>query len=336
MKEKAQCPGPSQARGDKAVRPQAGGEKTRAPHPMRPRERGLREGTHRLQGPTPGPPPSSNTSGKEQDAAGPGLSLSEPAAFWVGGMEKDKATQAPPSSALRPWPRWQLSAPRARLPLAPDLAAPRPEQRRPRAPPAPPGKMAPAEQLRHQPWRRARPSAILAPCDRRHPPAPARARIRGAPSAKLVPSESVSSSARPRPPLGRRPAGPPALRKGWSGPGRGSPAVLRGSGGEAAGPPASTRRAPGGRGAGPGRSPPRTCPALPAAATRRSGSKEETRRKHPPGARRRLRPHPLPSPSRDAGSILPRRKKMRFTPKSFQERKETGGRGEPRGGDWKS
>lgn len=41
--------------------------------------------------------------------------------------------------------------------------------------------------------------------------------------------------------------------------------------------------------------------------------------------RRRLSPHPLPSPSRDAGSILPRRKKMRFAPKSCRERKEMGG-----------
>lgn len=48
--------------------------------------------------------------------------------------------------------------------------------------------------------------------------------------------------------------------------------------------------------------------------------------KNKPGRRRRLLPHLLPSPP-DAESILPRRKKTRFTPKSFQEKKETGAGG---------
>lgn len=134
--------------------------------------------------------------------------------------------------------------------------------------------------------------------------------------------------------------GSSARREDSSRPGRGSPAVLpsqaarKGQSRRQA--RAENRAGAGGRAAVPERSPPRPDPALLAAAARRSGGKEGTRMKQKPGPRRRLLPHPDPSPSRDAGSILPRRKKMRFTPKSFQERKESGGRGKQRGGDWKS
>lgn len=89
------------------------------PSPQRwPRRRGLRVGTHQLQGPTPSPLLSSNTSGKEQDAVGP-----SPSPRGAGGllgrgvMGKDEAAQAP-RSAGRPRPHWQLSAPGAWLPLA--------------------------------------------------------------------------------------------------------------------------------------------------------------------------------------------------------------------------
>lgn len=76
------------------------------------------------------------------------------------------------SSEVRLWPPQQLAEPGAWLLLAPDLTGPGPVKRPRRAPPATPGKMAPAEQLRHQPWRRARPSAILASSNCHHPPPP--------------------------------------------------------------------------------------------------------------------------------------------------------------------
>lgn len=162
---------------------------------------------------------------------------------------------------------------------------------------------------------------------------------------KCHPSLSPLRPGRPHGPRRRRLAG----RRVFRTPGGLVPARPRlpggasESGGEAAGKGQSRRQAraenragEGGRAAGPERSPPRPDPAILVAAARRSGGKEGTRMKHKPGPRRRLLPHPDPSPSRDAGSILPRRKKMRFTPKSFQERKESWGRGEQRGGDWKS
>lgn len=217
--------------------------------------------------------------------------------------------------------------------------------------------MAPVEQLRHQPWRRARPSAILAPSSRTPPPTPAPqdpafGATRGARTAlgpRTVGQNKCHQSLSPLRPGRTGPAGDARLgggssarREGSSGPGRSSSAVLRGQ--------AAKRR---GRGRPAGRHAPRTGPgragsrprALPLRCPTQLSSprppaeaagKEETGMKPKPGPRRRLLPHPFPSPSRDAGSILPRRKKMRFTPKSFQERKETGGRGKQRGGDWKS
>lgn len=62
--------------------------------------------------------------------------------------------------------------PAERGPHVPDLPALGRANRPRRALPVPPGKMAPAEQLRHQHWRRARPSAILAPSNRPPNPAP--------------------------------------------------------------------------------------------------------------------------------------------------------------------
>lgn len=173
-------PLPAAAGPEKQSRPVSGRRRDDGnPSPQRwPRRRGLRVGTHQLQGPTPSPLHSSNTSGKEQDAVGPSPSpLGAGGLLGLGVMGKDEAAQAP-RSAGRPRPHWQLSAPGAWLPLASDLTALGPAQHPRRAPPAPPGKMAPVEQLRHQPWRRARPSAILAPSSRT-PPRPARSRIRG-------------------------------------------------------------------------------------------------------------------------------------------------------------
>lgn len=86
-----------------------------------------------------------------------------PRLFESGGREKGGR---PPQPQLH----LQNAAARSRLPLDPGFAAPRLARRPRKAPPAPRGKMAPVEQLRHQPWRRARPSAILAPSSR--PPTP--------------------------------------------------------------------------------------------------------------------------------------------------------------------
>lgn len=92
----------------------------------------------------------------------------------------------------------------------PARGSPSPQaSRRPRkAPPAPRGKMAPVEQLRHQPWRRARPSAILAPSSR--PPTPPRrgpafGTARG-PRAAPGPRPPSTRGAPPQPLFSSRPA----------------------------------------------------------------------------------------------------------------------------------
>lgn len=195
--------------------------------------------------------------------------------------------------------------------------------------------MAPAEQLRHQPWRGARPSAILAPSSRPPTPRSAVGAARGARTAsgqrplgrdRAGPGPLLSGPAARAPQRAPGRAGSSARRHGSSGPGRGSSAGLRGQAArEAAG---RGGRAPG---AGPGgQCGPELCPPRPPAGAAGRRKPGETSR---PGAAA-ARP-PLPSPSRAAGSILPRRKKTRFTPRSFGERKETRG-GKPRGGDWKS
>lgn len=203
-------------------------------------------------------------------------------------------------------------------------------------------KMAPAEQLRHQPWRQARPSAILAPSNRTPHP---RSRIRGdsggansirpartrtkkrrpshtallagaADSTGLVGNARLGRESSARPGTQPDPAADPP--RGW-GLGRIRPRILCGAseGSErlGKGSPAAGARRRRGLGAGPGRlagpelSPPQPGPAFLAAAARRCGGKDEARMKNKPRLRR-LPPHPFPSPSPDAGSILPRRKKM--------------------------
>lgn len=201
-----------------------------------------------------------NILGKEQDAAGP-----SPCPLRAGGLlglGKDKATQAR-SSAVRPPAPWAAFRTQSVAPRGLDLTAPGPARRPRRAPPAPPGKMAPAEQLRHQPWRRARPSAILAPSSRSPPPhrkIPHSGRLRGrerhwarALSAKISATRVCLLFV----PAGRTgPAGDAwlgggssARREDSSRPGRGSPAVL---------PSQAARRR--GRGNPAGRHAPRTGP----------------------------------------------------------------------------
>lgn len=103
-----------------------------------------------------------------------------------------RKAKTPPSS------RPQNSSPATR-----GFPWPRPGQCSRRAPPAPRGKMAPAEQLRHQPWRRARPSAILAPSSRppppRHPhPEVLRSgRLRAAPENRAVSAHTSTAAASP-------------------------------------------------------------------------------------------------------------------------------------------
>lgn len=191
---------------------------------------------------------------------------SEPAVFWVGGSGEGQSYAGPELGSAAPGPTGSFPH-RAWLPPGLDLTAPGPA-RRPRgarrAPPAPPGKMAPAEQLRHQPWRRARPSAILAPSSRSPPPhrkIPHSGRLGGrerhwarALSAKISATRVCLLFG----PAGRTgPAGDDAWLGGGSSarredssrPGRGSPAVL---------PRQAARRR--GRGSPAGRHAPRTGP----------------------------------------------------------------------------
>lgn len=277
---------------------------------------------------------------------------SEPAVFWVWGSGEGQSYAGPElgSAAPAPWaafrtqsvapPGLDLTAPGpARHPKGAARAAREDGARGATAPPA----LATSQAQRHL--------STFQPLPTPPPQDPAFGAARGARTAlgprtvgqnKCHPSLSPLRPRRPHGPRRRRRL---AGRRVFRTPGGLVPARPRLPGGasesggeEGAVPPAGTRREPGrgGRAAVPERSPPRPDPALLAAAARRSGGKEGTRMKQKPGPRRRLLPHPDPSPSRDAGSILPRRKKMRFTPKSFQERKESGGRGKQRGGDWKS
>lgn len=191
---------------------------------------------------------------------------------------------------LHPRPTYRLR-PAKRGPHVPGLPALRPANRPRRALPVPPGKMAPAEQLRHQHWRRARPSAILAPSNRPLHPAPHNPRKSLRPGrsggAKRVgpahsqpkerATEPLVSSDRPRGARRRSPAGPPVLRAA-RGLVRARPRVVGGAsdpGGEATGEgpgrPAPAR-APGTRPerpAGPELSPPR--PAAQAPGRRKPG-----------------------------------------------------------------
>lgn len=230
---------------------------------------------------------------------------SEPAVFWVGGSGEGQSYAGPEPGSAAPGPMG--SFPHLERGSPPASISRRPGPRGAlRAPPAPPGKMAPAEQLRHQPWRRARPTAILAPSSRSPPPhrkIPHSGRLGGrerhwarALSAKISATRVCLLFG----PAGRTgPAGDDAWLGGGSSarredssrPGRGSPAVL---------PRQAARRR--GRGSPAGRHAPRTGPgragsrprALPSAARPRSprrgrppkrregGNQDETETRSPP------------------------------------------------------
>lgn len=87
-------------------------------------------------------------------------------------MTKSKPPAPQPQPCEPAFRVWGLGGRTALLrpPLHPRDPVARSWLRDSRAPPAPRGKMAAAEQLRHQPWLQARPSAILAPSSPSPPP----------------------------------------------------------------------------------------------------------------------------------------------------------------------
>lgn len=320
------CPLPGLGRQSRPISsPRKEDENT--PPPILTREgRGLKGGTHQLQGPTPGPLFPQTQALRLQTAPDPAASP-----FGSGGLRKTKAT--------RPRPHLHTPTPRAKLPVAPDLPTPRPAKRPRRAPPEPPGKMAPAEQLRHQPWRRARPSAILAPSSRTPPKIPHSGRLGGreprrarALSAKTVSPRPLVSSARPRGP-GKRPlAGPRVLgaARGLVRPGRGSSAELRGQAARRRGR-ARPRRARAGHRAAPGPA----WDARPAPSSRRgrpherreegSRDEEESRSQPPPLSP----PSPLPLPRRGV-HFAEKKENAIHTQKLPREKRNEGGKTEGR------
>lgn len=162
--------------------------------------------------------------------------------------------------------------------------------------------MAPAEQLRHQPWRRARPSAILAPSSRTPPPKiPHSGRLGGARTASGPRALGQNSAATASSLFGSA-ARAWQEAPGWdAGPRRGArarparPRVVGGAsepGGEARERP-GCRRARAGRPAGPGPAGAGGRLRALAAAARRSGGKEEARMKK----ETRSPPPPLSPPS---------------------------------------
>lgn len=198
---------------------------------------GFREGTPRLQGSTLSPLPSSNTSGK-RDKTPPA-----PAPYPYGPAASSFESGGPGAPG-----------PCTRSPDTPDLPALGPAKRPRRAPPEPPGKMAPAEQLRHQPWRRARPSAILAPSNRSPTPPhttpqePASGAIRGEGENRVRPAHSRPKECHPASCLFRLVARAPKEAPGWAvGPPRGAKARQ--------GPAAGRRRCFGPRQRGDGEGP---------------------------------------------------------------------------------
>lgn len=141
MKEKPQCPCPRRpGQGNKAVQSQAVGEMTGTPHPNAGRgDAGSGwEPSHPLQGPTPSPLLSSNTSGKEQDAVGPSPSPLAPRSrrsFGSGGNGEGRGCAGPALGRAAPAPPAALStrsvapprlgSPRARARAAPTKGAAR-------------------------------------------------------------------------------------------------------------------------------------------------------------------------------------------------------------------
>lgn len=224
--------------------------------------------------------------------------------------------------------------PQPRLHLQNARGSPSPQaSRRPRkAPPAPRGKMAPVEQLRHQPWRRARPSAILAPCSR--PPAP-RPEVQR--PGRLGGREPRRARALPAPGKHRRSLSPvfPAGAGLAVGGRQAGPRVLGAAPGarpaRAAGARrrSGTRQRPPGSGAppagarrrrGPGPERPRA-PGSPC----RSGGKEEARMRNKPGPSRRRPPHPAPPPPPARGPFCREERKCDSHPRASERGRERGG-----------
>lgn len=198
--------------------------------------------------------------------------------------------------------------------------------------------MAPAEQLRHQPWRRARPSAILAPSNRPHPTPPpqepASRPMRGTRTASGPRNlgqechRAPVSSDPPRGPRSRRLAGPRVLRAA-RGLVRARPRVVGGASGpgsEATGKGQSRRQARSGNRAGVVGRP----QALPAAAARTSGGKEEARKKNKPRLRRRLPPARSPPPSGRGVHFAEKKENAIHTQELPREKSNEGGKTEGR------
>lgn len=338
MKEKPECPCPRRpGRGNRAVPSQAAGETTGTPYPNA--GRGFAGSGREPVGGRARPPTRSFLQTQAVRSTTPSAAAPSPRSrrpFGSGGNGEGHGC-AGPALGVRPRPRRRLSAPRARLPLAVGLTAQHPR----RAPPAPPGKMAPVEQLRHQPWRRARPSAILAPSSRTPPPRPARARIRGDSggarrigAAHCRPKASATRVSLLFGPVARAPQETPGWARARPGPAavpRRCFGAGRRSGGDGAVPPAGARRGPGRAGSRPRALPAAARPSAPGRGCpqkrREGGNQEETETRSPPPPP--SPPCPLPLPRR--GVHFAEKKENAIHTQELPREKRNGGEGENRG-----